>query len=140
MAKGAYVLLGILEALKDHIKDLKARITDLESSAGDLKILEVNGTYQICAFERREDGAVIGRVVADSITSFDDARLLASSAQARRLLELAIDRVDDGTEGGDQLWRQVLGCLQYVSNFENFKESFGGNTDEVSKGSHRENV
>lgn len=58
-------------------------MANLEGSAGDLRVLEVSGAYQFCAFECREGGAVIGRIVADSIKSSGDARLLASSAQAR---------------------------------------------------------
>ena len=129
MDREAYVLLGILASLKDHIKDLKARIANLEGSAGDLRILEVSGAYQFCAFERREGGAVIGRIVADGIKSSGDARLLASSAQVRRLLEQAIDRVNHGSDSGEALMRQIFACLQYVSNLEHFKEDFGDSAD-----------
>lgn len=127
MAKEAYVLLGFIRSLKDMIRGLQARVTDFETDAGDLKLLQVGDTYQICLFAPREaDGAVVGRVVADNIRSFDDARLLASAIRATRLLYDAQDKIHDGTPEGESMWYRTIGCLTYVHDIETYQKDFGG--------------
>lgn len=94
MAKEAYVLLAVTMALKEEVQRLRRE-------ADDLKILKNGDVYQICVFREDADGLPLGRVVADGIQDVQQARLMATSIKALRMLDEAtgvIDEMLDRTE------------------------------------------
>jgi len=83
MAKNAIVLLVAQQLLAGEVRSLRVQ---LNAAVSDLKVVRSGTHYQVCELQENEEGEVVGRVIADQITTIEDARLLASGRRALRVL------------------------------------------------------
>jgi hypothetical protein len=86
MAKNACVLLVVQQMLADEVRRLQVQ---LDAAVSDLKVVRSGTHYQVCDLQEDEEGEIVGRVIADHITTLEDARLLASGRRALRVLKSA---------------------------------------------------
>lgn len=127
MAKITLLLLANNRQLWQEIRNLKA-------DAGDLKVIQNGPRYQVCEITVDEEGEPVGRVVADGIATLDDARLLASSRRAARLLndaEALFNYVADNTENKQfssearSLQKKYEAHLLFLRDHPRWREQFG---------------
>lgn len=130
-AKVAYALLLACDLLRKEVKRLTR-------DASDLKILKAIEGYQICRFRPDKDGIVVGEIVADRITSFKHASLLANSLASFQLLDKAKGVVNHVLEFTDrypgsyieeleELREAITSRTTFVFEHEEWKELFGAN-------------
>jgi len=131
-AKELYVLVRSLEVLRAEIKRLNKDFTEP-------MVLEMEAGYGVCIFRPDEDGAIVGQIVASGIKDLKTARHLASSTPALRMLNQAVDVVDEMAEKMEdtgnlsyhddltKLARRIKSQITYVADYDAWKSLYGEN-------------
>ena len=131
MAKIALVLLHATRELRREVHGLAEKI---RLARNELKVIRTNGHFQVCEFLTDEEGDVVGRIVADNITSLEDARLLASARRAVELIEGSLDAfqyVEEVCSNPDYVdkMRSLRFAsrrhIAFVTDYESWREQYG---------------
>lgn len=130
MAKITLVLLEANRVLRDEIIRLRDEMADL-------KVVRRGQQFAVCEFLTDQEGETIGRVIADQIDDIEDARLLAGSRRALRLLEKAepmLAYVEDNCTNAlfvDEARSQAAEHQKHIlfaTDYEEWKREFGRQT------------
>ena len=129
MAKEAFLLPLVIRGLRDEIRRMGAE--------GERpRILKNGDIYQICRFEPDESGEAIGEVIADNITSLQNARLMLAGVEALHLLgkcdDMTLDYMIEHFEDTEyesfleslhELRKNIRMCQGYAWDYEGWREA-----------------